>query len=84
MSGSPATGRMLTRSLETSVTFGATMICTCAWSSSSQARRRSAVDELTAPAVKKTMSGSSSSTTARTSSLCPSTGMPAEVTSEPA
>ncbi len=72
------------RSLDTSVTLGATMICTWALSSSSQARRRNAVEELTAPAVKKTMSGASSSTTARTSSLWPSTGMPVDVVSSPA
>ena len=84
ISGSPATGRIRTRSLETSVTLGATMICTLAWSSSSQARRRSWVEELTAPAVKNTMSGWISSTTARTSSLCPSTSTPVEVRSRPA
>ena len=58
MRGSPATGRIRMRSLETSVTLGATMIWTWLWSSRSQASRRSSVEELTAPPVKKTMSAS--------------------------
>ncbi len=78
--GSPPTGRIRTRSLETSVTLGATTTWTLCSSRSHTAWRMWA-EVAKAPAPTKTVSALRVSTTQATSSVLPQTRMPEAVSS---
>ena len=80
MSGRPPTGRTRTRSLDTSLTLGATTTWTSA-SSRSQTIRRISLAEVSAPPAKKMTSASDDFATAIASSALPSTGTPVVVSS---